>query len=107
MVRATYALRRAAGSSPAGSERGSRRSGRMASFVLDGERAEGALDPLAQARGRVRAFVLWYAADNPLSSRFWPRMGFRDLITRYELRYDPTAGRAAESATTGGTESDP
>ncbi len=59
------------------------------------------------SESRVRAFVLWYAADNPLSSRFWPRMGFRDLITRYELRYDPTAGRAAESATTGGTESDP
>lgn len=36
----------------------------------------------------VRGFVLWYADDNPLSSRFWPRMGFRNLVTKYERRFD-------------------
>lgn len=36
----------------------------------------------------VLGFVLWYADDNPLSSRFWPRLGFRNLFTKYERRFD-------------------
>ncbi len=36
----------------------------------------------------VRAFVLWYAADNPASSRFWPAIGFQPLYTRFERRRD-------------------
>jgi GNAT superfamily N-acetyltransferase len=38
-------------------------------------------------------YLLWYSADNPLSSRFWPKRGFTPLWTTYqrlhgEVRYE-------------------
>lgn len=35
---------------------------------------------------KVDAFGLWYMPRNPLSSVFWPRMGFRPLWTQYQRR---------------------
>lgn len=35
---------------------------------------------------RIDGAVLWFAVGNPLARRFWPRLGFRPLWTRYERR---------------------
>jgi GNAT superfamily N-acetyltransferase len=35
----------------------------------------------------IEAFYLYYVPDNPLSSRFWQRKGFRPLLTTYQKRY--------------------
>jgi ribosomal protein S18 acetylase RimI-like enzyme len=39
----------------------------------------------------LKGLVLWYVEDNPLSRVFWPRLGFRNLWTRYEMRHESTA----------------
>ena len=63
--------------------------------VISSSRGRGlGRDLLEYARGRLteqnlKGLVLWYFADNPLASHFWPRLGFRNLITRFERRYDP------------------
>ncbi len=62
--------------------------------VISSSRGRGlGRDLLEYARGRLaeqnlKGLVLWYFADNPLASHFWTRLGFRNLITRFERRYD-------------------
>ncbi|MDJ0757580.1 MAG: GNAT family N-acetyltransferase, partial [Ardenticatenaceae bacterium] len=43
----------------------------------------------ALAQYNIASFYLYYVLSNPLSSAFWPKMGFRPLLTTYKIAYQP------------------
>lgn len=42
----------------------------------------------ALAQHEIDAYTLYYAYNNPLSSRFWPRLGFRGLVDSYKRHFE-------------------
>jgi ribosomal protein S18 acetylase RimI-like enzyme len=43
----------------------------------------------ALSQYEIEAYTLYFAYNNPLSSRFWPRLGFRPLVDSYKRHYEP------------------
>lgn len=43
----------------------------------------------ALAQYDIVGFYLYYVLTNPLSSHFWPKMGFRPLLVTYKTRSSP------------------
>jgi ribosomal protein S18 acetylase RimI-like enzyme len=41
----------------------------------------------ALAQYKIAGFYLYYVLTNPLSSRFWPKMGFRPLLVTFKQRH--------------------